>query len=291
VARQRLAVVGFGRLGRACVEAVRETVDLELAGVVRRAGSASWLPAPLERVAVATHVRDLGRVDAALLCVPPTVATDAARAILQLRMPLVECAMLEGPAREAHYNAIGDAAHKHRVAAVVGAGWDPGMLPLLHQVFDLLIPNGHTVKTARPGVSLHHTEAAKNTPGIRGALATEYRGAEGRLTRYVYAELANGADAAAVQATLAADPLFAGEETLLFPVESIAALEEEGHGCLLERRGTARSGAHQNLLLEARFDVATFAARVMLDAARRLWRLKPRAHRYSLWADAEAAPA
>jgi diaminopimelate dehydrogenase len=107
--------------------------------------------------------------------------------------------------------------------------------------------------------------------------------------RYVYAELANGADAAAVQAELAADPLFAGEETLLFPVERIAALEEEGHGCLLERRGTARSGAHQNLLLEARFDVATFAARVMLDASRRLWQLKPRAHRYSLWADTEVA--
>ena len=69
MARQRLAIVGFGRLGRACAEAVRETADLELVGVVRRAGSASRLPAPLEHVAVATHLRDLGRVDAALLCV------------------------------------------------------------------------------------------------------------------------------------------------------------------------------------------------------------------------------
>jgi diaminopimelate dehydrogenase len=291
VARQRVAIVGFGRLGRACAEAIRETADLELAGIVRRAGSVSRLPAPLEHVAVATHLRDLGRADAALLCVPPPVATDAARGILQLRMPLVECAMLDGRAREAHYEALRDAAHHHRVAAIVGAGWDPGMLPLLRRAFDLLIPNGRTVVTARPGVSLHHTEAAQNTPGIRAALATESRGADGRLTRYVYAELANGADAAAVQAALAADPLFAGEETLLFPVESIAALEEEGHGCLLERRGTARSGAHQNLLLEARFDVATFAARVMLDAARRLWRLAPRAHRYSLSADAEAVAA
>jgi diaminopimelate dehydrogenase len=51
---------------------------------------------------------------------------------------------------------------------------------------------------------------------------------------------------------------------------------------LLERRGTARSGAHQNLLLEARFHVPTFAARVMLDAARRLPYLRPGAHRYSI---------
>jgi diaminopimelate dehydrogenase len=76
--------------------------------------------------------------------------------------------------------------------------------------------------------------------------------------------------------------LFAGEETLVFPVDSVLKLEQEGHGILLERRGTARSGAHQNLLLEGRFDVPTFAARVMLDAARRLPSLEADAHRYSL---------
>jgi diaminopimelate dehydrogenase len=115
-------------------------------------------------------------------------------------------------------------------------------------------------------------------------VTTEYRDAEGRLTRYVYAELAKGVDPARIQAQLDADPLFAGTHSLLFPVESVAALEEEGHGILLERRGTAHSGAHQNLLLEARFEAASFAARIMLDAAHRLPRLNPGAHRYSLWA-------
>ena len=32
-----------------------------------------------------------------------------------------------------------------------------------------------------------------------------------------------------------ADPLFLGDETLVFPVASIAALEPEGRGVLLER--------------------------------------------------------
>ena len=44
----------------------------------------------------------------------------------------------------------------------------------------------------------------------------------------------------------------------------------------------AEAGAHPSLLREARFDVPTFAARVMLDAARRLSQLGPGAHRYSL---------
>lgn len=283
-ARLRLAVVGFGRLGRACAHALGDAADLELVGVVRRPGAVA-LPAPYRAVRVATHLRDLGRVDGVLLCVPPDAAAGAAHEVLQMRAPLAECARLEGGALAAHYDAIGRAAANHRVPAVVGAGWDPGMLPLFRRAFELLVPHGQTTVTSRPGVSLHHAEAAANVPGIRAALATEQRDAQGQLRRYVYAELDPAADPARVRAALEADPLFAGEETLLFPVESVAALEETGHGVLLERRGTAASGAHQNLLLEARFDVPTFAARAMVDAARRLPLLAPGAHRYSLWAE------
>jgi len=281
---QRLAIIGFGQLGRACAEAIAGCQDVELAGVVRRTGSDKALAPPFRHVRVVDHVRDLDFVHAVLLCVPATLVAGVARELLQERLPVVECAMLEGHALEAHDKAIADAAHLRRVAAVIGAGWNPGMLPLLQRAFDVLIPKGHSSLTQRPGARLlHHTEAATNIAGVRAALATEYRDADGRLKRYVYVELLKGAKVETIGAALAADPLFAGEQTLVFPVESVAALEEEGRGILLERRGVARSGAHQNLLLEGRFDVRTFAARVMLDAARRLPNLKPGAHRYSLW--------
>jgi diaminopimelate dehydrogenase len=280
--RQRLVIVGFGRLGLACAHAASEDADVELAGVVRRPTSARRLPAPFSAISVAAHVRDLARVDAALLCVPPPVASSIACEILQMRVPLVECAIFDGAAAQAHYAAIAGAARSHRVPALVEAGWNPGILPLLQHAFAVLVPDGQTSITTRPGVSLHHSEAVRNVEGVRDALATEYRDAEGRLTRYVYAELAKGVDPARVQARLDADPLFAGARSLLFPVENVALLQEEGHGVLVERRGTAHSGAHQNILFEARFEATSFAARVMLDAARRLPQLKPGAHRYAL---------
>ena len=123
--RAQLAVVGFVALGRACALRLLEAEDLELAGVIRRSGGA--LPAPLHRVAVAAHLRDLKRVDAALLCVPPDAAPGIARDILQQRIPLVECARLEGRARQSYYADLDRAARNHRVAAIVGAGWDPGV--------------------------------------------------------------------------------------------------------------------------------------------------------------------
>lgn len=279
--RRRVAIVGLGRLGAACLDAIRQVPDLDLAGVVRRPESGA---AP-HGVRTAAHVRDLGRVDAALVCVPAMRVADFARELLQARIAVVECAVLEDRALDEHYAAIGELAQRHRTPAVVGAGWNPGMLPLLRRAFEVLVPEGHTSITDRPGANLHHTEAVRRVRGVRDALVTEQPNAEGRMKRYVYAELAKGTDPAEVQAALTADPLFAGEATLLFPVESVSALEAEGRGVLLERRGTARSGAHQNLLLEARFDVPTFAARVMVDTVRRLGQLRPGAHRYSLWAD------
>jgi diaminopimelate dehydrogenase len=86
-----------------------------------------------------------------------------------------------------------------------------------------------------------------------------------------------------VQARVDADPLFASARSLLFPVDDVALLEQKGHGLSMERRGTALSGTHQNVLFEARFEPAIFAGRVMLDGARQLPQLKPGPHRYALW--------
>lgn len=283
MAKLNIAVIGFGRVGRACALALRDADDFALAGVVRRPGAPMTLPDPLNKIPVVTHVRDLKRVEAALVCVPAPIVLGVVRELLQAQIPIVECAVLEAHALNAHYEAIDAAAHHHGVPAMVGAGWNPGILPLFERAFAMLVPDGYTKRTNRPGASLHHTEAVEGIRGVKGALATETRGASGQLTRYVYVELAKDATLAAVEAVLAADPLFVGERTLVFEVENIAALEEEGRGILLERVGTERTGAHAALLLEARFDVPVFTARIMLDATRRIARSKPGAHRYSLW--------
>ena len=278
--RVKLAVVGFGALGRACALGLIAAGDLELAGVVRRSGGA--LPAPLHRVALAAHLRDLEQVDAALLCVPPDAALGIARDILQQRIPLVECARLEGHARQSYHADLDRAARNHRVAAIVGAGWDPGVLPLIRHLFEALIPRGQTLSDKHPGLSLHHSAIAAAVGGVKDALATEHRAPGGELRRYVYVELDKGADIAAVAQAIKADPLFVDAEVQVFAIPDLAALEAAGSGIVLERRATATAGRHESLLLEARFDAATFAARAMLDAARGLGQLVPGAHRHAL---------
>lgn len=278
----RLAVVGFGKLGRACIRAISKDEQATLAGVVRqREHVEQQPPRGFETVPVAGHITELGRVDAALICVPTAHVLAVAHDLLQKGIPIVECATLHGEAFQKHKAELDKSATRHKVSAVVGAGWDPGALSVFRNLFALLTPRGHTEITRRPGVSLHHTTLAKAIPGVKGALSTELRAASGIRQHYVYVELEDGAKVEAVESAIRADPLFLEEETFVFPVDSVATLEEEGHGVLLERRGSAGQMEHQLFLLEGRFSERALAAQVMLAAARTIWTRRHRA--YSLF--------
>lgn len=279
----QVAVIGLGRLGHACAHALIDQEAMALAGVVRRAESLGPLPGKLRRFPAVGHVRDLPAVDVALVCVPAHVALGVARDLLQAQIPVVECAIFEGLALDAYHADLDVTAKNRRVTAIVGAGWNPGVLPLFTKSFEMLIPRGQSVFHRHPGVCLHHSAAVAHIPGVRDALAGQFRGADGTLQHYVYLELKDGADIEQVRAAIIADPLFAEEQTQVFQVNSLAELEaEEGQGMVLERRSGTAAGVHASLLLEARFMLTAFAAQVMLDAARKIPTLPHGAHRYAL---------
>lgn len=278
--RLRIAIVGFGRLGRACAAAILDASDLELAGVVRHTSTA--LPTPFAHAPVAGHIRDLENIEVALVCVPAQETAGVALELLQGRMPIVECSQLADHARAAHYEAIQTAAHRHRVPAIVGAGWDPGALPLLQRLFEVLIPHGRTSLTRHPGIVLHHSPAIEDLAGVEEALIGEFRDADDKQRRYVYLRLASHADEQAVKQAIKADPVLADEATEVFALPDLRSLEASS-GLVIERRGGAASAVeHPSLSLDARFDVWNFAGRVMVDAARAIAYLKPGAQRYAL---------
>lgn len=279
----QVAVIGLGRLGSACAKALIDETEMTLAGVVRRPESFGPMSGRLAQFPAVGHVRDLPAVDIALVCVPANTVLGVSRELLQGRLPIVECAYLEGHALDAHYAELDGIARAHRTTAAVGAGWSPGVLPLFAKAFEMLIPRGRSLSHRHPGLSLHHSAAVAHMHGVREALAGEYHGAGGTLQRYVYVSLERGAEFGRVKAAITADPLFAGEETQVFQVDNLSEIEaEEGQGMVLERRSSEATGQHASLLIEARFELAAFAARVMLDAARTIPLLPHGAHRYAL---------
>ena len=274
-----LAIVGFGRLGQACAMAIHESEDLALAGLVRRPEKArSPLPDQFADVPVVSHPSELGEVNAVLICLPTERVRETATDLLQHHTPIVEAAAFNIGLRQAHWSAIDRLALRRGVAAVVGAGWDPGAHALFENLFTVLCPKGNTATRDRPGVSLHHTLAARAFPGVRDALCADFRGLDGRTQRYVYAEFSPDADVELATRSIQNDPLFLDQETVVLPVDSVATLEEEGHGVVIERWGRASGKDHQRFLLEGRFDRVAIAGQMMAAAARALPMLRPGAH-------------
>ena len=275
----RLAVVGFGKVGKACADALVESKDLVLSAIVRRLESLTHaMPDVFGKVPLVSHVAHVQQVDGALLCVPMAQVLDTAHDCLQHGIPIIESSVLHGEAFQAHREAIHRLAIRYNVPAIVGAGWDPGALSLVRSLFALLAPEGESEMRHRVAASLHHTAMPRRVAGVKDALCTEQGTSGGAQQRYVYVELNQGVDADRVAAEIRADPLFLGEETLVLPVESVAALEQEGRGVALERRSAPGSAGHQRFLLEARFDESLLTAQMMLAASRALPRLGPGAH-------------
>ena len=278
----RLAVVGLGRIGQACAELIALSQDLVVGAFVRRSQSgAEGLPDHLRHIPLATHIGQVRDADGALICVPSHAVLEAASQILHHGIPVVDCAILHGESFRAHKDAIHKQALHHKAPAVVCAGWDPGALSVFRSWLALLTPGGGTETTHRPGVTLRHTVMAKSVRGVKDALCTEVRTVDGRLQRYVYVELEKGAHADTVAEAIRIDPLFLGVETQVFPVESLAALEQEGRGVVLDRRGSTQRLGRQHFVLEGRIDEAAVTAEIMLAAVRALPDLEPGA--YSLF--------
>jgi len=279
--KQRLAVIGFGRLGRACAKVIMADKKFELAGIIRRPDRlGEKLPPPFAEVSVVSHIGELRDVGAAVICVPTLQVLEVARDLLQHCIPIVECATLHAEAFQSHKQELDRLAIHHETSAIVGAGWDPSVLSLFRGLFSILIPKGLTETSHHPVASLHHSTVAGTIAGVKKALSTELSAAQGRRQRYLYVELDEGAVFEEVEKAIVGDPLFLDEETVVFPVESIAELEEEGAGILVERHEDPTCG-HQVFLLEARFSETVLAARTMIAAARAL---PTRHHRaYSLY--------
>jgi len=107
----RLGVVGFGRVGKACAEALVESKDLVLAAIVRRLDNlAQAVPDRFSKIPLVSHAAQVLQVDGALLCVPMAQVLDTAHDCLQHGIPIIECSQLHGEAFQTHRDAI------HRLA-------------------------------------------------------------------------------------------------------------------------------------------------------------------------------
>ena len=270
--KTRVAIVGYGNIGRYALEALEAAEDMECAGIVRRNPSKrDGIPAD---IAVAGDIRELGKVDVAILATPTRKVEEHALDILSLGINTVDSFDIHTKI-PALRTSLGNAARSHGAVSVISAGWDPGSDSVVRALMQVLAPRGITYTNFGPGMSMGHTVAVKAIDGVADALSMTIPTGTGIHRRMVYVKLKPGADFGKVAAAVKSDPYFASDETHVTEVESVDALKDMGHGVNMTRKGV--SGKTQNQLLE--FDMKinnpALTGEMLVGAARATLRLQP----------------
>ncbi len=268
----KVAVVGYGNIGRFSVEAVQAAPDMELVGVVRR--DASSKPAELAAVKVVSNIDELGKVDVAILCSPTRNIPEVAKSILAKGICTVDSFDIHGEVWNLRQSLDAEA-KKNNVASIISAGWDPGTDSVIRTLLMAMAPKGLTYTNFGPGMSMGHSVVARGKKGVKNALSMTIPKGQSIHSRMVYVELEEGYTAEQVYAELKADDYFAHDELHVIPVNSVDDCKDMGHGVLIERKGV--SGKTQNQLFEYRMHInnPALTAQVLTSCARAVVKQRP----------------
>ncbi len=269
--KTKVAIIGYGNIGRAVEQALLAADDMELVGIFH-------------------HNDDMNAVqaDVAVLCTPTREVPDFAEKLLARGISTVDSFDIHTQIVELRRRLMPQA-KEHKAVSIIAAGWDPGSDSVVRALLQAIAPKGLTYTNFGPGRSMGHTVAAKAIAGVKDALSMTIPLGSGVHRRMVYVVLEDGADFATVEKNLLADDYFAHDETHVVQVPSIDELNNVAHGVNLVRSGVSGTTHNQRFEFNMAINNPALTGQVLVACARAAARLVA-AQRYGAYTMIEIAP-
>ena len=134
----RVAVIGYGNIGKSAIEALESAPDMEIAGIVRRAGRAGC-PKEIEDYTIVKDIKELEKVDVAILATPTRSVEEYALECLKLGINTVDSFDIHGLIVDLR-RTLDKAAKESGAVSVIAAGWDPGSDSVVRTLMESLAP-------------------------------------------------------------------------------------------------------------------------------------------------------
>ena len=269
----KVAIVGYGNIGRYTLEAVEAAPDMECVGIVRRNPSACSCH-ELAAYKVVSDISELGKVDVAILATPSRKVEETALKYLALGINTVDSFDIHSQIVDLR-RALGRQAVQSGAVSIISAGWDPGSDSVVRSLLQAVAPKGITYTNFGPGRSMGHSVAARAIEGVKDALSMTIPVGTGIHRRMVYVELEEGADFDKVAAAIKSDAYFASDETHVIRVDSVADINDVGHGVNLVRKGVSGQTHNQMFEFNMKINNPALTAQVLVCVARASMRQKP----------------
>ena len=270
----KVAIVGYGNIGRYVLEVVQEAPDFELAGVVRRPSSISNTPLELSNTKVTSDLKELGKINVAIICAPSREVPKFTREILSMGINTVDSYDIHTNIWELKKE-LETIAVINNAVALISAGWDPGSDSVVRALFQAMAPQGITYTNFGPGMSMGHSTAVKSIPGVKNALSLTIPLETGVHRRMVYIELKKGFSFEEVAAAIKADEYFVHDETHVVQVDDVNELIDMGHGVKMERKGVSGKSHNQLFEFNMKINNPALTAQILVCAARASKKQKP----------------
>ena len=291
----RIAILGYGNLGRGVEAAVRQNPDMELKAVfTRRDPQALRIAdagAKVLHVDAAESMKD--EIDVLVLC--GGSATDLPEQTPKYAALFNVVDSFDTHARiPEHFASVDAAAKKAGKVGVISCGWDPGMFSLNRLYASCILPEGQDYTFWGRGVSQGHSDAVRRIAGVKdarqytvpvpAALEAVRAGRNPALTtrekhtREVYVVAEEGADRARIEREIKEMPNYFSDydTTVHFIDADTLAREHAGlpHGGFVIRSG--ETGAGNRHIIEYRLQLDSnpeFTGAVLTAYARAAYRM------------------
>ena len=293
--RIRVAIAGYGNLGRGVESALAQNPDMRLVGVFSRRDPASvtLLDSNVPVYAMDSIEQYQDDVDVMILCGGSKSDLPEQGPYLAQFFNTVDSFDTHAKVPE-YYAALDQSARESGRVAMLSVGWDPGLFSLNRLFGEAILPEGETYTFWGKGLSQGHSDAVRRVPGVQSgvqytlpsedAIARVRSGERPELTtrekhkRECYVVLAEGAEADVVRESIVSMPdYFADFDTTVNFIDQATFEKEHSsmpHGGFVIRSGN--TGVDSKQTIEYSLALGSnpeFTASVLVAYARAVHRL------------------
>ncbi|MBQ3573205.1 MAG: diaminopimelate dehydrogenase [Clostridia bacterium] len=296
----KIAIYGYGNLGRGIEAAARQNDDIELTGVYTRRkpetvktnteGLCVYSADEIEK-----HKND---IDVLIIC--GGSATDLPKMTPELAKSFNVIDSFDTHADiSKHFAAVDKAASENGNIALISAGWDPGMFSINRLYASAILPEGQDYTFWGRGVSQGHSDAIRRIEGVidarqytvpvEDALDAVRSGKNPQLTtrekhtRECYVVVEEGADKARIENEIKTMPNYFADYITTVNFVSLEELKKNHsgipHGGSVIRTGATGFDKENKHVVEYKIKLDSnpeFTASVIVAYARALYRMKQR---------------
>ena len=296
----KIAIYGYGNLGKGVESAVKYNSDIELFGVfTRRAPESVKTIFEDTRVYSADDIEKYkGEIDAVIICGGSATDLPVMTPMLARSFSVIDSFDTHARIPE-HFAAADAAAREGGNIALISCGWDPGLFSIARIYAGAMLPSGRDYTFWGTGISQGHSDAIRRIEGVKDArqytvpvpeaLDAVRRGECPELTtrekhkRDCYVVLEEGADKARVEREIKTMPNYFADydTTVTFITEEELRRDHSGmpHGGSVIRNGVTGPDGSTVQTIEYSLKLGSnpeFTASVLVAYARAVARMKAR---------------